>query len=121
MMLQMIRTSSAVEPESRGLAAALYARFFSALAAQTRLRIVRFLLVGPKTVGEIVTHLGMSQSRVSNQLACLKWCGYVHAEREGRNVRYSIADPGIGDLLAVAQRLVATNASNIAQCTQVHE
>jgi len=111
----------AAEPESRGLADALYARFFSGLADQTRLRIVRYLLAGPRTVGEIVTHLMMSQSRVSNHLACLKWCGYVHAERDGRNVRYSIADQAIGDLLAVAQRLVATNASHIAQCTQVHE
>lgn len=120
-MLQMTLTSTAVEPESRGLVDALYARFFSALADQTRLRIVRYLLAGPRTVGEIVTHLGMSQSRVSNHLVCLKWSGCVHAEREGRNIRYSIADPRIGDLLAVAQRLVATNASNIAQCTQVHE
>jgi len=117
----MTVTSMAAEPESRGLADALYARFFSGLADQTRLRIVRYLLAGPRTVGEIVTHLMMSQSRVSNHLACLKWCGYVHAERDGRNVRYSIADQAIGDLLAVAQRLVATNASHIAQCTQVHE
>jgi DNA-binding transcriptional ArsR family regulator len=115
----MASISLAAEPESRGLADALYARFFSALADQTRLRIVRYLLAGPRTVGQIVTHLGMSQSRVSNHLACLKWCGYVHGERNGRNVRYSVADPGIGDLLAIAQRLVATNASHIAQCTQV--
>jgi DNA-binding transcriptional ArsR family regulator len=120
-MLEMPVVSIAAEAESQGLADALYARFFSALADRTRLRIVRYLLAGPRTVGEIVTHLGTSQSRVSNHLACLKWCGYVHGERNGRNVRYSIADPGIGDLLAAAQHLVAANASNIARCTQVHE
>jgi len=43
----------------------LYARFFSGLADETRLRIVRYLLERPRTVGEIVAALGMSQSRIS--------------------------------------------------------
>lgn len=96
-----------------------YAGFFSGLADETRLRIVRCLLDGPRTVGEIVSALGMSQSRISNQLSCLKWCGYVHAERQGRNVEYRIADPAIRQLLDIAQRLVAANASHIAECTQL--
>ena len=100
-------------------AEALHARFFSGLADQTRLRIVRLLLAGPRPVGEIVRALGMSQSRVSNQLSCLKWCGYLRAERRGRNVIYSIADPGIGELLGIAERLVAANAAHIAQCAQI--
>lgn len=98
---------------------ALHSRFFSGLADETRLRIVRFLLPGPRTVGEIVRALGMSQSRISNQLSCLKWCGYVSAERRGRNVVYRVADPAIGELLTIAQRLVASNASHIAQCAQI--
>ena len=98
---------------------ALHAKFFSGLADETRLRIVRYLLEGPRMVGEIVTALGMSQSRISNQLSCLKWCGYVHAERQGRNVIYRIADPAIGELLTIAQRVVAANASNIAECTRM--
>lgn len=97
----------------------LYAKFFSGLADETRLRIVRYLLEGPRSVGEIVSALGMSQSRISNQLSCLKWCGYVSAERQGRNVVYRIADPAIRDLLDLAQRLIATNASHIAECTQL--
>jgi DNA-binding transcriptional ArsR family regulator len=101
------------------LADALHSRFFSGLADETRLRIVRYLLEGPHPVGEIVIALGMSQSRISNQLSCLKWCGYVRAERRGRNVVYQIADPDIGELLTIAQRLVAANASNIAECAQV--
>jgi DNA-binding transcriptional ArsR family regulator len=97
----------------------LYARFFSGLADETRLRIVRYLLERPRTVGEIVAALGMSQSRISNHLSCLKWCGYVRAQRQGCNVVYEVADPAIGDLLAIAQRLVAANASHIAECAQV--
>lgn len=114
-MLSMI-PESPLDPRP---ADALHARFFSGLADETRLRIVRLLLSGPHTVGQIVCALGMSQSRISNQLSCLKWCGYVRAERQGRNVEYRIADPAIGRLLEIAQRLVAANASSIAECTQV--
>jgi DNA-binding transcriptional ArsR family regulator len=106
--------------EHRGrVADALYAKFFSGLADETRLRIVRYLLERPRAVGEIVTALGMSQSRISNQLSCLKWCGYVHARRQGRNVVYEVSDPAIADLLTIAQRLVWANASHIAECSQV--
>lgn len=116
-MLQPVSTS---EHERRGrMADGLHARFFSGLADETRLRIVRYLLDGPRTVGEIVSALGMSQSRISNHLSCLKWCGYLHAQRQGRNVEYRIADPAIAQLLEIAQQLVAVNASNIAECTQV--
>jgi DNA-binding transcriptional ArsR family regulator len=101
------------------VADALYAKFFSGLADETRLRIVRYLLEGPRAVGEIVTALGMSQSRISNQLSCLKWCGYVRAQRQGRNVVYEVSDPAIADLLTIAQRLVWANASHIAECSQV--
>jgi DNA-binding transcriptional ArsR family regulator len=98
---------------------ALHAKFFSGLADETRLRIVRYLLDGPRTVGEIVSALGMSQSRISNQLSCLKWCGYVYAQRQGKKIEYRIADPAIAQLLTIAQGLVAANASHIAQCTRV--
>jgi len=108
-----------IEHQREPVASALHAKFFSGLADETRLRIVRLLLDGPRTVGEIAAELRMSQSRISNQLSCLKWCGYVHADRLGRNIRYRIADPAIGQLLAIVEGVVAANASNIAQCTQV--
>jgi DNA-binding transcriptional ArsR family regulator len=113
-----MQPAPAEQQRDRG-ADALYAKFFSGLADETRLRIVRCLLERPRAVGEIVTALGMSQSRISNQLACLKWCGYVHARRQGRNVVYELADPEISDLLTIAQRLVWANASHIAECSQV--
>lgn len=115
----MIETK-VLEDQRDRIAASLHAKFFSGLADETRIRIVRFLLDGPRTVSEIVTALGMSQSRISNQLSCLKWCGYVHAERRGRNVEYRLADPSIAQLLAIAEGVVAANASHISNCTQVN-
>jgi len=98
----------------------LYARFFSGLADRTRMRIVRVLLERPRTVGEIVAALGISQSRVSNHLSCLKWCGYVRAERQGKTVLYRVADDSIAALLETARRLIAANAAQIAECTRLH-
>lgn len=98
----------------------LYAKFMSGLADPTRLRIVRLLVDGPRAVGEIVEYLGMSQSRVSNHLACLKWCGYVDAVRQGRNIIYRLTDRRIRKLLELAEAVVADNAAHIAACARIH-
>lgn len=119
----MKRTALATDPLPElvpdDVADALQARFFSGLADETRLRIVRSLLDGPLTVGEIVRRLGLSQSRVSNQLACLRWCGFVRAERAGKYIRYSLADNDIQTLLSLGERMVSRNAERIALCTQL--
>jgi ArsR family transcriptional regulator, cadmium/lead-responsive transcriptional repressor len=97
----------------------VHAKFFQGLADATRLRIVRLLLDRPSTVGELVARLGISQSGVSNHLACLKWCGYVTAERSGRWVRYRISDVRVRSLLKIAQSIVADNAKRLATCTRL--
>ena len=108
---------AAVQPQ--GIADALYARFFSGLADETRLRILRSLLDGPRTVGEIVQSLGLSQSRISNHLACLRWCGFVRVERKGKYMIYQLADPDIVKLIELAQLMVSRNAEHIALCAQL--
>ncbi len=97
----------------------LAARFFSGLADPTRLSIVTLLLERPHTVGEIVARLGLRQSRVSNALVCLKWCGYVEARRAGRYVWYAVADPRVRDLVLLARTLMADHAAEIASCTRL--
>jgi DNA-binding transcriptional ArsR family regulator len=93
------------------------ARFFSGLADPTRLRIVTLLLGHPCTVGEIVAALCLRQARVSNALACLKWCGYVEARREGRHVWYAVSDPRIRTLLELVHTIRADHAAALASCT----
>ena len=97
----------------------LTARFFSGLADPTRLRIVELLLERPHTVGEIVARLGLRQSRVSNALVCLKWCGYVEARREGRYVWYAVTDPRVRELVSLARTIMADHAAEIASCTRL--
>ncbi|TAM60597.1 ArsR family transcriptional regulator [bacterium] len=114
-----LRTRPGISPEPEESADLPYAKFMSGLADPTRLRIVRFLIDGPRSVGEIVEYLGMSPSRVSNHLACLKWCGYVDTERHGRSISYRLTDRRIRNILELAQAVVADNAANIAACTRI--
>jgi DNA-binding transcriptional ArsR family regulator len=83
-----------------------YARFFRILGDPTRLAIVQHLLKRPHTVTELVRELDVGQSRISNHLACLRWCHVVVAERQGRRVVYTITDPRLRRLLDVASELV---------------
>jgi DNA-binding transcriptional ArsR family regulator len=100
--------------EDRSTANEARARFFRALGDPTRLAIVQYLLEGPHTVGELVEKLGVPQSRVSNHLACLRWCLFVEAERQGRQVVYSISDARLARLLTVASSMVTINEEQLA-------
>jgi DNA-binding transcriptional ArsR family regulator len=102
-----------------GAADELQAKFVRGLADVNRLRIVRYLLGGPRSVGEIVSWLGVPQSRISNHLACLKWCGYVTAQRDGRSIIYRIADERVREVLRLTQAIVAENAARIASCVRI--
>ena len=74
---------------------------------------------GEKNVSELVTTLGQSQGRISNHLACLRWCGYVDSRREGKFVYYHVADPRIRQLLELARAVMADHAAAILSCTRI--
>lgn len=96
------------------------AKFFHGLSDLTRLRIVELLLdEGEMNVSEIVAALGQSQGRISNHLACLRWCGYVDSRREGKFVYYRVSDPRVRQLLEVARAVMADHAAAILTCTRM--
>ncbi|WP_290591141.1 metalloregulator ArsR/SmtB family transcription factor [Alicyclobacillus sp.] len=97
----------------------IYAKFFHGLSNPTRLRIVEILLDGEKNVSQLVEATGATQSQVSNQLACLKWCGYVTSRQEGKYVLYRISDERVRTLLQLAKAIVADNAEHIRCCTRM--
>lgn len=98
----------------------LEVKFFHGLSDLTRLRIVELLLdEGEKNVSEMVTLLGQSQGRLSNHLACLRWCGYVDSRREGKYVYYRVSDPRVSQLLALARSVMADHAAAILSCTRM--
>jgi len=62
------------------------------LADETRLAVVERLLDGPKHVGEINEALNVEQSLFSHHLRVLREAGLVTADRDGKQVLYSLAD-----------------------------
>lgn len=94
----------------------LLAKYFRTLGNPTRLRILELLRERECPVGELVEQLATSQPYVSNQLACLRWCGLVTTRREHRAVYYRLADERIEQILALAQSLLGDNAEHVAAC-----
>lgn len=98
----------------------LVAKYFRGLGDPTRVRILELLRDhGKLSVGELVERLALPQPKVSNHLACLRWCGFVEAERRHRQVFNRIADPRVVELLFLAQGLLADNAEHVAACRRI--
>jgi DNA-binding transcriptional ArsR family regulator len=100
----------------------LVAKYFRGLGDPIRLRILELLRSeGELTVGDLVTRLGLPQPKVSNHLACLRWCGFVDARRDGRMVYNRIADSRVTAMLDLAESLLADNAEHVAACCRIEE
>lgn len=99
----------------------LKAKFFRGLADPSRLSILDSLSCGPLSVSEIVSATGLSQSNVSNHLSCLRDCGLVVFEQQGRFVRYKISDERVRQLLSLADVLVTEVAKGIYECTRYNK
>ncbi len=95
------------------------ARFFSVFGDPTRLRLLEALLDGERSVSELVKLVGAPQSRVSNHLACLKWCRLAQSERRGRMVFYRVTDPQVRELVHLARTMASANADYLESCTRV--
>ena len=74
-------------------------RLGRAMADPTRSRILLSLLDEPGYPARLARDLDLTRTNVSNHLACLRGCGIVVAEPEGRQTRYEIADPHIAAAL----------------------
>lgn len=81
------------------------ADFFKALAHPMRIRILEVLSEGERNVNELQTILGSEGSAVSQQLAVLRAKNLVNSVKEGTTVVYSLRDPLLKDLLAVARQI----------------
>ena len=95
------------------------ARYFRILGDPTRLRLVEALLEHDRSVGELVQIAGAPQSRVSNHLACLRWCKIAESQRRGREVVYRITDPRIAELLELGLDLSADKREYLASCGRI--
>jgi ArsR family transcriptional regulator, cadmium/lead-responsive transcriptional repressor len=74
-------------------------RFGYALSDPTRAEILLMLREGPGYPSDLADKIGVSRQILSNHLACLRGCGLVVAEPEGRRSRYELADERIAHAL----------------------
>ena len=98
----------------------LVAKYFRVLSDPTRVRLLELLHQnGELSVGELARRLGESQPKISNHLACLRWCGFAQRERRHPSVFYRVADARVVELLALGRALLADNAEHVATCRRV--
>jgi DNA-binding transcriptional ArsR family regulator len=111
----MAMTAPEVELERVELAPA--AALFRSLGDPTRLAILRRLAGdGPARVVDLVEGLDLAQSTVSKHLACLRDCGLVSSTPTGRASLFSLAQPGLIDVLAAAETVLAATGNAVALC-----
>jgi ArsR family transcriptional regulator, cadmium/lead-responsive transcriptional repressor len=99
----------------------LLAKYFRVLGDRTRLRALELVAERERSVGELVSLLGESQSKVSNHLACLRWCGFVATRREHRTIHYRLADQRVAEVVELGRALLHSNAEHVAACNRVDE
>ncbi len=94
----------------------LLAKWFRGLDDPVRLGILEELRGGEKSVDELCEELGMRQPRISNHLACLRWCRFVATRRQGQRIFYRLADPNVAAILDLAHASLARNAARVFAC-----
>lgn len=70
-----------------------------ALADPTRREILKLLRRGDLTAGDIAGRFPMTAASVSHHLSVLKNAGLIQAERNGRNIHYSLNSTVFHDFL----------------------
>ncbi|MEW6569042.1 MAG: metalloregulator ArsR/SmtB family transcription factor [Chloroflexota bacterium] len=96
----------------------LRAKLFRGFADPSRLSILQALRPGRRSVGEIARATGLRQPNVSNHLACLRDCGLVVVESIGRFAYYRLSDRRVGQLLQLADELLAEVARGVYECSR---
>ena len=91
--------------------------FFSALSDETRLSILYALKEnGSMNVSDICEATGKDQSLVSHHLTCLRNCGLVNTEKDGKFVVYSIKNELISKILDLSDKHVKEMFEGIISC-----
>ena len=118
-MISAMATAGPLVLSEQATSTDLVAKYLRVLGEPTRLRILELLVEGERSVGALVDALGESQPKVSNHLACLRWCGFVETRREHRAVYYSVADERVEQIIDLAHALLADNSEHVAACVRV--
>ncbi len=105
----MVRRVSVVRNGAAPVSTPLYrlkAEFFKTLGHPVRIRVLELLSERDHAVSEMLPEVGVEAAHLSQQLAVLRRAGLVTARREGSAVHYTLADPGVAELLRVARTIL---------------
>lgn len=94
-----------IDPEALRRAAGKAVGALKLLANEDRLLLLCQLSQGEMCVSDLQVVLGIHQPTLSQQLGVLRAEGVVSTRRLGKNIFYSVADPGMLEILAVLYRL----------------
>jgi DNA-binding transcriptional ArsR family regulator len=93
----------------------LQAEVLKVLSSPRRLAILHCLAEEPMEVGRLATELGVSQPNVSQHLAVMRAAGLVEATRDGREIRYRIADPDVIVACAVMRGVLERRIARLSR------
>jgi len=90
-------------------------KFLQGFSNKVRIQILE-CIKEEKTVSQIVTDLNVSQSSISQHLACLKGCGLIVGRQEGKYMYYSLRNQQVHDLLDMFDVVLEGVQNDIACC-----
>ncbi|MBM6620203.1 helix-turn-helix transcriptional regulator [Micrococcaceae bacterium RIT802] len=85
------------------------ANLFKALAHPARIRALEILVDSPgqsATVAQLLAAMDIEASHLSQHLRVLRRHGVVTSRRRASHVDYTLAHPGVAELLAIARRFL---------------
>lgn len=95
------------------------AELFKALAHPVRVRALEMLAEGREySVGDLAAAVGVEAPHLSQQLGILRRAGLVVSRREATTVFYSLKNPLLVELLAVARTLLITGLEETRELLQ---
>lgn len=97
---------------------ALYAEFAliaKALAHPHRLELLEYAAQGAMSVERLAERVGMSVANASQHLRQLREAGLLMAERDGKFVRYALADDAVLDLVASLHEVARRRRAEVSR------
>lgn len=94
----------------------LHRLFFKAFSNETRLKIIQLLRKKPLTVAEVCDKTGFEQSRVSHNLKCLEYCGFVKVTPNGNFRKYELDKETIVPIVDLFEKHIKKYKKRLENC-----
>jgi DNA-binding transcriptional ArsR family regulator len=117
MTIKTTRARTPTNSPDEKAASTAAACLFRGMGDPSRVAILRHLLLGEHTVGELTAHLGLAQSTVSQHLACLRDCDLVSSRPVGRSSVFTLTHPvAVLNVFSAAEELLEATGDAVVLC-----